>query len=173
MAEAFAAAGSNPTQLRSFANANPDFGLAWLALGDAAMKTGAYPEAKTNFEKAVAHLAGSPFVGRAQLGIALSQVLGGDKAKGEESLKKILNDPKQMKAYRAEASLDLAVLAREAGRIEDARSLLTGIFQLDLQGAMSKRVFAEMASLPAESKTVTEAAAPAAPELKLSLPAKP
>ena len=78
-----------------------------------------------------------------------------------------------MKAYRAEASLDLAVLAREAGRIEDARSLLTGIFQLDLQGAMSKRVFAEMASLPAESKTVTEAAAPAAPELKLSLPAKP
>jgi tetratricopeptide (TPR) repeat protein len=173
VAEAFDAAGTNPTLLRSFANANPDYGLAWLALADAAMKTESYSEAKGYFDKALSKLAGTPFAGRAQLGAALSQVLGGDKAKGEELLKKMVDDPKQMKAYRAEASLDLAVLAREAGRIEEARSLLTGIFQFDLQGAMSQRVFAEMSSLPPENKPAAEAATPAASELKLSLPAKP
>jgi tetratricopeptide (TPR) repeat protein len=177
IAAGFSAAGNDAAKLRTFANAHPEFGLAWLALADEALKAGTYADAAADYQKAVDHLAGSPFAGRAAVGVAVSQALAGDRTKAEELLKKIAADQKQMNAARAEANLHLAVLAREAGRTKEAREFLIRIFVLDPQGALSQRIQAEMANLPPEEAPsavpTTPGATQATPDIKLTVPGKP
>ena len=173
----FAAAGNDAAKLRAFTAAHADHqlaGLAWLALGDAAYKDGKFSDASTAYEKAVPLTAGSAFGGRALIGKAFSQSAAGDKAKAEASFKAIDADITQPSATRAEARFHLAVLAIEAGRVEEARKTLEEVQATDLTGAMAQRAQALLASLPA-APVAAEAAAPAAApaagsDLKLNLP---
>ena len=172
---AFAAAESNPDKLRTFATQNSGHklaGLAWLSIGDEAFKAGKFTEAATAYEKAEPLVAGSAFAGRAQIGRAFSFGLGGDKAKAEDAFKKIVADEKQAVITRSEARYHLALLALEAGRIDDARKALNEVQQGDATGIWTQRALAIQSTLPPEPVTAapTEAATPAASDLKLSLP---
>ena len=170
----FAAAGNDAAKLRSFTSAHADHqlaGLAWLALGDVAYKGGNYAEAVTAYDKAVPLTAATAFGGRALIGKAFSQSQAGDKAKAEAAFKAIVADVMQSSATRGEARFHLAVLAIEAGRIEDARKLIDEVQATDLSGVWSERAGALRAGLPA-APVVAEAAAPAADggaDLKLNL----
>ena len=169
-----AAAGNAAATLRSFTSAHADHqlaGLAWLALGDVAYKGGNYAEAVTAYDKAVPLTAATAFGGRALIGKACSQSQAGDKAKAEAAFKAIVADVMQSSATRGEARFHLAVLAIEAGRIEDARKLIDEVQATDLSGVWSERAGALRAGLPA-APVVAEAAAPAAEagaDLKLNL----
>ncbi len=173
---AFAAAETNPDKLRVFATENSGHklaGLAWLNIGDEAFKAAKYAEAASAYEKAEPLVDGGVFASRAQIGRGFSLSLGGDKPKAEEIFKKIAADEKQAAATRTEARYHLALLAVEAGRVEDARKALNEVQQNDAVGGWSQRAMALRANLPAEPVAATEAtAAPATPasEIKLSLP---
>ena len=171
----FSAAGNDAAKLRSFTSAHADHqlaGLAWLALGDVAYKDGKFAEAVTAYEKAVPLTAGTAFGGRALIGKAFSQGQAGDKAKAEVSFKTIVADALQSSSTRSEARFHLAVLAIEAGRIEEGRKLIEEVQTTDLTGVWRQRAEALRAGLPA-APVAAEAAAPAADagaDLKLNLP---
>jgi tetratricopeptide (TPR) repeat protein len=173
---AFAAAETNPEKLRAFANENSGHklaGLAWLSIGDDAFKAAKYADAASAYDKAEPLVAGTAFAGRALIGQAFSIGLGGDKTKAESLFKKIAADEKQAAATRTEARYHLALLAVEAGRVDEARKALDEVQQGDESGAWSQRAMALRSSLPAEA--VVAAAAPAvapATEIKLNLPGK-
>ncbi len=173
----FSAAENNTDKLRAFTAAHADHqlaGLAWLALGDAAFKDGKFAEAETAYGKAVPLTTGSVFVGRARVGQAFSQSVGGDKAKAEASFKAIVADAGLPSATRSEARYHLAVLAIETGRFEDARKSLDEVEATDLSGAWQQRARSLRANLPpvpVVAGAESPAAAPAADaSIKLSLP---
>lgn len=175
----FSAAENNADKLRAFTTAHPDHqlaGLAWLALGDVAFKDGKYSDAVAAYAKAVPLTAGSVFAGRARIGQAFSQSVGGDKAKAEESFKAIVADAGLASATRSEARYHLAVIALEAGRLDDARKALDEVEATDLSGAWQQRARALRTNLPAApvvtgADTSAPVAAPAAgTDIKLSLP---
>lgn len=171
----FVAAENNPAKLRAFVAAHSGHqlaGLAWLALGDTAIKENKYSDAATAYDKAVALTTGTPFAGRALVGRAFSQALAGDKTKAEASFKSIAADAALASGARAEAQFHLAVLALEAGRADDARKALDEVEAIDREGAWARRVMLLRAGLPAAA--TVPAAAAAAPstdaEPKLNLP---
>lgn len=173
---AFAAAETNPDKLRAFATENSGHklaGLAWLNIGDEAFKATKYAEAAAAYEKAEPLVVGSAFASRAQIGRGFSLSLAGDKPKAEELFKGIVADEKQASAIRTEARYHLAILAVEAGRVDEARKTLNEVQQNDETGAWSQRVMALRANLPAEPVAATEvpaAAATPAAGIKLNLP---
>ena len=173
---AFAAAETSPEKLRAFANENSGHklaGLAWLSIGDDAFKAAKYADAVSAYEKAEPLVAGTAFAGRALIGQAFSIGLGGDKTKAEAAFKKVVADAKQPAAIRTEARYHLALLAVEAGRIDDARKALEEVLQNDESGAWSQRAMSLQSSLPSEPvvAAVTPTAEPAT-EIKLNLPGK-
>lgn len=130
---AFGAA-DTPEKLRAFANEHDDSrmgGLAWLKLADQAFEAGRFSEASGNYEKAAARLSGDAFGARATYGQAMSDLAAGNKAKGEGLLRTIAADTKAPKSLRAEVSYQLAVLAKDAGRIDEARKLIGEVEVLD------------------------------------------
>lgn len=169
----FAAAESDSVKLTAFTAAHPDHklaGLAWLALGDIAFKAGNYTDAAADYAKAVPLTAGTVFGGRARIGEAFSQSLGGDKTKAEESFKGIANDLTLSASTRSEARYNLAVLAAESGRAEDARKELDELQALDMQGMWLQRAMALRMGLPAAPVAAAPAAGEADAGLKLNLP---
>lgn len=170
---AYASAESNSDKLKAFAIANPSHqlaGLAWLGIGDEAFKANKFAEATAAYEKAEPLVADGAFAGRAQIGRAFSFSLGGDKAKAEAAFKAIMADEKQSGATRTEARYHLALLAVEAGRVEEARKMITEVQQNDATGAWAQRAMVLLANLPPE--TVAGAAPTTDPvsEIKLNLP---
>jgi tetratricopeptide (TPR) repeat protein len=169
----FAVAGNDAGKLRSFTSAHANHqlaGLAWLALGDVAYKDGKFAEAATAYEKAAPLTAGTAFGGRALIGKAFSQAQAGDKAKAEASFKAIAADAVQSSTVRSEARFHLAVLAVEAGRIEEGRKLIDEVQSTDLTGIWAERAAALRAGLPAAPVTAAAPAADAGADLKLTLP---
>jgi len=169
----FAAAENDAAKLRAFTSAHSGHqlaGLAWLALGDAAFKDGKYTDAAAAYAKAAPLTAGSAFAGRAVIGEAFSQSLGGDKAKAETAFKALAADAKQSAATRSEARYHLAVMAVEAGRAEDARKALDELQSTDITGAWMQRAMALRMSLPAAPSATEAAPADAEVGLKLNLP---
>lgn len=169
--EAFGAA-DTPEKLRTFAGENaahPLAGAAWLKLGDQAYEAGRFSEAAGHYEKAVPLVSSLPFGGRAVLAQAMSQLAAGEKSKGEQSLRAIVADAKQDKAIRAEAGFNLAILAKEAGRIDEARKLLGEIEAGGAGGFWAQQALIMKLNLPAEIAP----AAPAAAPVSLTLPGKP
>ncbi len=168
----FAAAEGDVAKLRAFTAAHsshPLSGLAWLALGDAAFKEGKYVDAAAAYGKAAPLTTGSAFGGRALIGQAFSQSVGGEKSKAEEAFKAIAADLKLSAGIRSEAKYHLAVIAVEAGRFDDARKALDEVQATDLAGAWMQRAMALRMSLPLAP--ATPAAAPAdGGDLKLTLP---
>jgi len=176
ISEAYGASDS-PEKLKAFAAEHESHALAGFALlrvADEAYTARNYTEAAAAYEKAIAPLKDSPMAVRARAGAAISQALGGDRAKGEAALKLIADDMAIMAGQRSEARYHLATLAIGDGRIEDARKALDEVVQTDLTGMWAQRAFMLRSSLPAETAGTApegpEATTGEIPELKLNLP---
>ncbi len=158
--EEYAKAGENVAQLAKFAAANQGHALAGAALlrvADDQYSKGDYKSATTSYSKAGEELDNDALKSRAKLGAAMSQIAGGDKAAGEAALKAIGADTKAIPAIRAEALYSQAVLAKDAGRADDARKIVEEIGKIESAGMWAQRAFTLAAQLPP-----APAAAPAA-----------
>lgn len=178
IAAAYAAA-DDSAKLNAFAAEHDSHALAGLALlrvADEAYTARNFSEAEAAYQKAAVSLEDPAMATRARIGAAICQALGGDRAKGEASLKALAEDMAIMAGQRTEARYHLAALALGDGRIDEARQMLDEIAQTDLTGMWAQRAFMLRSSLPAEgaASVAPEATEPAAtdeaPQIKLNLP---
>ncbi len=132
-------------------------GVALLRVADDAYSKGDFKGATGNYQKATETLEQPALKSRAQLGAAMSQLAGGDKAAAETTLKALAADTKAVAAVRAEATFHLATVAHEAGKDEDAKKHLDEIAKLDATGMWAQRGF----MLRAQIEAAKPAAAPA------------
>jgi len=140
--EEYAKVTDRPEQLATFAAANsshPLAGVAYLRIADAKYAANDFRAAAENYAKAVPALKDPAIVGRARLGVAMSQLNGGDKAAGEAALKAVASDASLLSATRAEASFHLATLAHEAGNAAEVGRLIGELAKLDATGVWSQR----------------------------------
>jgi len=164
------AAATTPEKLKAFINQYPDHSLAGVASlrqADDAYSAKNYAEALSSYQRAADIFKTGPFSGRARLGVAVTKLNLGQTAEGEEKLKQIANDSTQLKPVRAEAAYHLAVLATEAGRVDDATKYLDLTSSIEANGTWAQRAMMLRTSLPAP----TVAATPATPAAPVSAPA--
>lgn len=150
--EEYAKAGDNVTQLAKFADANKGQSLAGVALlrvADDNYAKNDYKSAAANYAKAVENLDNAALKSRARLGAAMSQLAGGDKAAGESALKALGADTSTLAVTRAEATYHLAVLAKEAGRADEARKAIEEVAKIEASGLWAQRAAALRAQLDA------------------------
>jgi len=155
VATAFKAA-TTPEKLRAFVNENPGASLAAVAairLADDAFQKKNYAEAAADYDKAAVDKT-ALFAPRALLGAAMSKILGGQNADGENRLTRIANDAALPAIVRAEAAYHLATLAENAGRAADAAKLYDQVATL-----APKSPWAEEAAYQRDRMSVTGAAA--------------
>ena len=166
----YAQAGSSVDKLRAFAATHEGHvlaGVSQLRIADEAYSAGRFGEAQLAYDKAVAVLADSPFVGRARLGSAISLVQQGKGSEAEPVLRRLADDATQFKVLRAEAAYHLASLHVEASRTEEARKACDLVLQIDAQGFWARRAGQLLETLPVvEAPAKTEASG----DLKLTLP---
>lgn len=125
--------------------------LVEMKIADEDYLTGKYPEAVTNYDKAVSDLPDGPFRSRAKLGFALSQARVGKTADAQANLKKILSDDSEYKSVRCEAGYNLAQMALAEGRKADVQALTEQLLQVDPTSPFAERAFAlrsEMGAAP-------------------------
>jgi hypothetical protein len=147
----FAKVADRPDQLAAFAAANSGHALASVALlrlADAKYAAGDFRSAVDNYNKAAASLKEPIVLGRARLGAAMSQILGGDKAAGETALKAVGADTALPKGVRVEATYHLATLASEAGNTAELSRLVTEAGKIDAGSTWSQRATALLAGKP-------------------------
>ena len=159
----FALAGTHD-QLETFAAAHEGHslaGVAWLTLGDDAVKAGNYAEAMANYDKALPVLKDNPLAGRIKLGAAMARLLSGKTAEGESALNQIADDANQLKGLRVEAAYQLASNAAEAGKGEDVQKYTAKLMQIDSTSEWAQRAMMLRASMPVAVEAPP--AAPAAP----------
>ncbi len=143
VSESYAEASANK-QLGGFAAAHDGHALAGAAhlhLADEAYKEGRFAEAITAYEQADAMLTTPPFPGRIQLGLAISRLQTGQTGPAETTLRALANDVSQLKAVRAEAAYHLAMLAADAGRMDEVTQLSDQIMTIDPTSSWSQRAF--------------------------------
>lgn len=171
----YAAAGESLDKLRAFTQAHEGHelsGAAFLRIADESYTLGKAAEAVKAYEQAVLALKGSPYGERARLGLAVSQLLAGNKAEGEAGLRSLAEDGSAFKAIRAESAFHLAVVAADAGRPDEARKLCALLLSVDGTGLWAQRGFALQSGLPEEAAPAQPAVVEEAPALKLSLPSQ-
>lgn len=158
------AAAATDAQLKTFIAANdahPLAGIAQLRLADEAYTAGKYADAQTGYTKAAAILGNTTFGQRARLGAATSLIQAGKTVEGEAALKPIVADLAVAKGIRAAAAYQLASLAADAGKSDEANKLIMQVEAIDAAGQWAQRATMLRARLP--SPTVTDdKAAPAA-----------
>jgi hypothetical protein len=108
-----------------------------------------FKSAAANYTKASDALENGALKSRAKLGAAMSQLAAGDKAAGEAALKAMSADTKAVPAIRAEATYHLAVLAKDAGRVDDAKKLIEEIGKIEAAGLWAQRAAALRVQLDA------------------------
>lgn len=158
--EAYAKAGDRTEQLAKFAAEHSSHALAGVALlrvADEAYGKSDFKSAATSYTKAIDTLQNDALKSRAKLGTAMSSLAAGDTAAGEAALKTLSADAKSVPAIRAEATYHLAVLAKEAGRRDEAVKFIEEITKIDAAGLWAQRAMGLRAQLDAEQP----AAAPA------------
>ena len=167
--EEYAKAGVRVDQLAKFAEANKGHALAGVALlrvADDAYGKNDYKSAAATYAKAGDTLENDTLKSRAKLGAAMSQLAAGDQAAGEAALKALSADTKAMPAARAEATYHLAVLAKEAGRVDDAKKLIDEINKIEAAGLWAQRAAALSVQLAAGTPAAPAAAGTPSVEFK-------
>lgn len=165
------ASATTPDKLKAFAAAHPGHkltGVAELQLADAAYAEGRSADAIAAYERASAALKTGLLAARAQLGLAMAKIQGGQAADGEASLRRLSEDLHQYQAVRTEATYQLASLAASAGRADEVKRLSLQLMQIDPSSPWTQRAFILQSSLPAAAS-----AAPAAPPGKSAILFKP
>ncbi|MBI5424761.1 MAG: tetratricopeptide repeat protein [Opitutae bacterium] len=156
--EEYVKAGDNVGTLAKFAAANKGHALAGVALlrvADDNYAKNDFKSAAANYTQATETLENDALKSRAKLGAAMSQIAAGDRTAGETALKAVSADTKAVAATRAEAAYHLAVLLKDAGRVDDAKKAIEEVKKIDAAGLWAQRSFALSAQL--------EAAQPSAP----------
>jgi hypothetical protein len=97
-------------------------GAAYLRVAGDEYTAGKYIQAAEHYKMAVEHLAGTPFLERASLGAAMSELLGGQTSEGVASLTAIMNTPDFLEITRAEAAFNLAL---HYLKVQDYKALAT------------------------------------------------
>jgi tetratricopeptide (TPR) repeat protein len=144
-------AATTPEKLHDFAHlhqGSPLAGVAHLNLADEEYAAGNYPDAIVDYTQASTALASTPLAGRAQLGAAIAKIQAGRAADGEAQLKQIADDLPLLKAVRAEAAYDLASVAVDEGRADDAKKFAAQAQQIDPDGLWAKRAIDLTAKQP-------------------------
>jgi len=164
----FAAVGTDAAKLTRFAAdhaGHPLAGAALLRLADQRFEAGDFPAAAGLYAQSAESVTLAPLRGRARLGAAMSQLLGGDRAAGETALKALAAEAALPKGVRAEATYHLASMALEDGKREEAAKLAGEVGTLDATSGWAQRAAALRASLdlaaPAATPSSPAAAAPA------------
>jgi hypothetical protein len=148
------AAAATVDQLKKFVLDHPNHALtpiAQLRLADAAYMAGRIAEARDDYAQVSNALSSGPFGARAQLGLGITQVLSGETAEGEATLKRLADDSSQFQAARAEAIYQLASLAAATGRADEVQKYATQLFQVDPSSPWTERIFVLQAGLAAKS----------------------
>jgi hypothetical protein len=161
--------------LRTFAEARPAAplaGVARLRLADEAYSAGDFAKARAEYEAAAKALAGNLLGDRARTGAALSILQAGDAAAAKAALETLANDTTFSRTLRGEAGYHLAVLARDAGQIDQANKWVELVLAADPSGLWAQRSMQLRANLPA-SPAPAAPAAPAALAPEASQPAAP
>ena len=161
--EEYAKLADRTDKLAAFALANPGHtlaGVAYLRLADENFSNVDYKQAAAGYQQAIGSLKNEALLGRARLGMAMSQLNGGDKATGEAALKALGTDQSLLKSVRAEATYHLASLAVEAGKIDEMKKLVDEVGKIDTSGTWSRRATillatAQISGQPAETTTQT------------------
>lgn len=138
----FAKVGDQPAKLESFASANSGHalaGVAYLQVADGKFSAGDYKGAAASYQQAAGSLKNELLLARARLGAAISQVNAGDQAAGEAALKAVSNDAALNKSVRAEAAYDLAAIAADAGRADDAKKFAEEVSKIDATSTWAQR----------------------------------
>lgn len=160
------AAAKDSAALKAFAESQPTAalsGVAHLRLADEAYAAGRFGDAKAEYEAVAKVLTGNVLGERARLGSAVSQLQSGDTAGGQAALEALANDVSFLSPLRGEAAFHLAILAREAGQVSDAKKWVELTLSADPTGFWAQRAMQLRAGLPADPAPVAEApAAPAA-----------
>ncbi|HKB58294.1 MAG TPA: tetratricopeptide repeat protein [Lacunisphaera sp.] len=142
-------------QLAAFAAANPGHalaGVAYLQVADEKFSNADYKAAAASYQQAAGNLKNEALLGRAKLGLAMSQLNGGDRTAGEAALKALGTDQSLPKNVRAEATYHLASLAAEAGKTAEVKKLVDDVSKIDATGSWSRRATMLLASQPAVAK---------------------
>ena len=148
----YAKVGDSPDRLATFADAHTGHalaGVAYLRVADDKFSAADFKSAATYYQKAAGSLPNEALLGRAKLGMAFSQLNGGDQAGGEAALKALSADPTGFKSARAEATYHLASLAAGAGKADEVRKLAEQISLIEANGPWAQRATILVAGLPA------------------------
>ncbi len=167
--ETYAKIGDRLEQLPKFANEHAGHslaGVAWLRLGDDAYTKNDFKSAAAHYAKAADALENVALKSRARLGAGIAQLAGGDRTAAETSLKALSGDAKAVKPVRAEAAYNLAVLAHEAGKDDDAKKFIEQITQIDAMSLWAQRGFALRAQIDAAKPATPAAPAAGAPTIE-------
>ena len=155
------AAATTDAQLKTFIAdhaSHPLAGIAELRLADDAYAAGKYADAQSGYAKAAAILGNTTFGQRASLGAATSLILAGKTADGEAALKPLVADLAVAKGIRAEAAYQLAALAVDAGRTDEATKLIAQIASIDPAGQWAQRAMLLQSRIPASAPTAATGA---------------
>lgn len=147
-------AGDSADRLAKFAedhSSHPLAGVACLRVADGKFSAGDFKAAATFYQKAAGSLQNDALLGRAKLGLAVSQLNGGDQAGGEAALKALSADSTVFKSVRAEAAYHLASIAAGAGKADEVRKLAEQISLLEANGPWAQRATMLVAGLPADA----------------------
>jgi predicted negative regulator of RcsB-dependent stress response len=164
--EEYAQVGDNSAKLAAFAQSHSGHALAGVArirLADEKFTARDFKQAATLYTQAADSLKNDLLLTRAKLGAAVSQLLGGDQAAAEASLKALSADSKLSAGLRAEATYHLATLAIDAGKIDDGKKLAEEVSRIEADGPWAQR-----ATMLLASNTTATAAQPVATDSGLS-----
>ena len=164
--EEYARIADKSDKLAAFAEANAGHalaGVAYLRLADETYAAADYKQAAGIYQKAVGLVKNEALLGRAKLGVAMSQLNGSDKAAGEAALKALGADQSLLKGVRAEATYHLASLAYAAGNSNEVRKLVEEVGKIEPNGGWSQRATMLLASL----ETAGRPADPSVPTLSI------
>lgn len=142
-------------KLAAFAAANPGHalaGVAYLQVADEKFSNADFKAAAISYQQAAGNLKNEALLGRARLGLAMSQLNGGDRDAGEAALKALGTDQSLLKGVRAEATYHLASLAAEAGKAAEVKKLVDDVSKIDATGTWSRRATMLIAGQPAGGK---------------------
>jgi predicted negative regulator of RcsB-dependent stress response len=151
----YAKAGDQSAKLEAFATANSGHALAgvsYLRMADEKFTAGDYKNAATHYQKAADNLKNPALLGRARLGVAISQLNGGDQPAGEAALKGISADAALDKGVRVEAAYHLAALAAEAGKADDLKKYAEEASKIDGTSSWAQRATMLVVRSPGAAK---------------------
>jgi hypothetical protein len=140
---------------------HPLAALVEMKIADEAYMTGKFPEAVTDYEKAVIDLPAGPFKSRARLGQAMAQEQSGKTSDAEGNLRLILNDENELKSVRCEAGYDLAEIAVSSGRGAEVEKLAERLMQIDPTSPFAERAFALRSEISGPGASAPAIAVPA------------